>query len=63
MQLNLSINLDNDAYTLYEDWAEHLRGNFADVALAVDVGERCGLIRDVNGNTVGQWTIEKDEEI
>lgn len=50
---NLHIELGNDAMSSHDDIADALN----EVAGRVVSGQEDGAIRDVNGNTVGNWSI------
>lgn len=49
----LKIDLGNAAMGTPEDVADALRSIASDVA----DGDESGIIRDLNGNTVGRWTV------
>jgi hypothetical protein len=51
---SLRIDLGNDAMQENEDVADALAG----VATDVGAGQMEGIIRDVNGNTVGRWQFQ-----
>ena len=65
MRFTLSIEFDNEQMRTRTD----LRDAIRDVATSVGAALPCGVIRslaggavmDVNGNSVGQWAVEKDE--
>lgn len=50
----LEIEIGNDAMQTTDDVADALR----DVLLVLDNGGTYGIIRDLNGNTVGRWELE-----
>lgn len=52
-EFTLHITLGNDAMQSHEDIAEALRK----VAAKIEAGNQDGLIRDENGNGVGDWAI------
>lgn len=56
MQLNIQINLDNDAYGDTLGW--ELGENLQYVIERIGQGIKDGAIHDTNGNTVGHWRIE-----
>lgn len=58
-ELQLTIETDNDAMQSGPEVADALR----DVAEKVDAGHCAGRIRDLNGNTVGQWEVFDDAEL
>ena len=57
MEFNLKINVDNDAY-----YNQHIRyqliDNLKNVIATLEVAEDWGTVRDINGNTVGEWSLE-----
>ena len=56
--LELKINMDNDAYT-GERWkAEVIRNLKQVIDQIADQDRDHGMIRDINGNTVGEWDID-----
>jgi hypothetical protein len=60
MELKLRIALDNDAFQ--DDDEQIDRGALVETlaALLLDIDEPAltqGLVRDINGNTVGEWSI------
>ena len=59
MQLNIKINLDNSAF---EDNEDELKDIFRRVEYAVSVGDERGRIIDSNGNKVGGWDIDNNEQ-
>lgn len=59
MTFKIIINMDNDAF-----WEEPMTEIARILRQAADKAEDrglvgSGLVRDVNGNTVGQWSIEE----
>jgi hypothetical protein len=56
-KLTLEINMDNDAYN-GNAWKREVIRNLKQVIAQIDEQDRTwGNIRDVNGNTVGEWDI------
>ena len=63
MQLELTINLDNDAYHNGNDWKTEVIRNLKQVIDQIAEEDRTwGKIRDINGNTVGEWDIDNNEQ-
>jgi|APGre2960657373_1045057.scaffolds.fasta_scaffold1007272_1 hypothetical protein len=59
MKLELTINLDNDAYNGGHRWKTEVIRNLKTVIDQIKDQDRTwGKIRDINGNTVGDWDIE-----
>jgi len=58
MELNLKINLDNDAY---QDLGWELGKNIDYMVSDIGLGLTKGKIKDSNGNTTGYWEIVQDE--
>lgn len=57
-KLTLEINMDNDAYT-GNRWKTQIIRNLKQVIDQIaDQDRDHGIIRDINGNTVGQWDID-----
>lgn len=59
MNFTLKINMDNDAFT--EHPIHELRQCIQEVAESLsfsDSTSQYGSIKDINGNTVGQWEIK-----
>lgn len=55
-RLRVTINLDNDAFNTFG--SEHeLRQIFEQVIAMCVVGEKQGIMRDTNGNSVGAYGI------
>jgi hypothetical protein len=50
----LKFNTVNDAF-LNGNYAKEIARILADVAAKVASGQRDGIIRDINGNKVGEW--------
>jgi hypothetical protein len=48
----LSIETDNDAFTNGEEIARILK----EVVIQLESGKEFGTIKDINGNTVGDWS-------
>jgi len=59
MDLEIKINLDNDAYQDTLGW--ELGENLQYVIERIGHGIKESVIQDTNGNTVGHWSI-KDQE-
>lgn len=56
-KLTLEINMDNDAYN-GNAWKREVIRNLKQVIAQIDEQDRTwGMIRDINGNTVGEWDI------
>lgn len=60
MTFKLEIETDNAAFE--EDPAPELRRLLFVVAEHVHAGRKDGKVQDVNGNTVGAWSIEEPVE-
>lgn len=54
MQFKIDINLDNSAY---ENLSWELGDNLQAVIDRISLGAKEGIVRDSNGNKVGQWGI------
>jgi hypothetical protein len=52
----LAINTNNQAFDDYA--SEELKRILIHIADCVDYGEVSGIVRDINGNKVGSWSIE-----
>jgi hypothetical protein len=52
-RFTLTVELGNAAMSTPEDVADALR----EVADALEAGASSGIVRDVNGNTVGRWEL------
>jgi hypothetical protein len=57
MEFNLKINVDNDAYR-NQAIQYQLIENLKDIIAKLEDANDWGIVRDVNGNTVGEWDIE-----
>jgi hypothetical protein len=57
MEFNLKINVDNDAYR-NQAIQYQLIDNLKDIIAKLEEGCDWGIVRDVNGNQVGEWDIE-----
>ena len=55
MQFTLTMNLDND--DAVQGGPDAIAGYLRDVASHVQAGYGTGNVRDVNGNTIGQYAI------
>jgi hypothetical protein len=56
-KLTLEINMDNDAYS-GNSWKREVIRNLKEVIAQINEQDRTwGKIRDINGNTVGEWDI------
>ena len=56
--LELKINMDNDAYN-GNAWKREVIRNLKQVIDQIaDQDRDHGMIRDINGNTVGEWDID-----
>ena len=60
MEFNLKINVDNDAYKT-QAIQYQLIDNLKDVIAKLEDGCDWGIVKDVNGNTVGDWDIETED--
>ena len=60
MNLELKINMDNDAYNGNRWKAEVIRNLKQVIDQIADQDRDHGMIRDINGNTVGEWDIGQD---
>jgi len=60
----LRIDTDNDAFSADEgrDEVARILRNLAEILWTKGPGDDTGLLRDVNGNTVGTWTMVVSEE-
>jgi hypothetical protein len=58
MQFTLTISLDND--DAHQGGPDALAGYLRDVASNVQAGHGTGRVRDLNGNTIGQYDITDD---
>ena len=60
MEFKVKINVDNAAY---QDQAiqYQLIDNLKDVIAKLEDGCDWGIVKDVNGNTVGDWDIETED--
>lgn len=59
MQLNIQINLDNSAY---EDLGWELGKNLDWIVSEIGLGSTKGKVKDTNGNTTGQWSLDNEDE-
>jgi hypothetical protein len=57
MELNIKIKLDNEAY---QDLGYELGRNLDWIISEIGIGSTKGKVRDYNGNTTGQWSIDND---
>ena len=63
MELALKINIDNDAYNGSHAWKTEVIRNLKQVIDQIaDEDRTWGKIRDINGNTVGEWDIDNNDE-
>ena len=57
MEFNLKINVDNDAYH-----SQHIQfqliDNLKDVIAKLEDAWDYGTVKDVNGNSVGEWSLD-----
>lgn len=58
MELEIKINLDNDAYLGRQ--AEELGENLARIIESLSFGGGSGTVHDTNGNKTGYWMIKED---
>jgi len=57
MLFSLTIKVDNDAYQ--NQYIQHqLIDNLKDVISKLEQASDWGIVRDVNGNKVGDWVLE-----
>lgn len=59
MELNIKIKLDNEAY---QDLGYELGRNLDWIISEIGLGSTRGKVRDYNGNTTGQWSIENESQ-
>lgn len=57
----LTFRTANAAFTEHDDPTPEVARILADVAARVETGRRAGPVVDVNGNTVGEWTLTADD--
>jgi hypothetical protein len=57
MEFNLKINVDNDAYR--SQAVQHqLIDNLNEIIAKLEDSWDYGTVKDVNGNTVGEWSLD-----
>jgi hypothetical protein len=57
MEFNLKINVDNDAY--HSQAVQYqLIDNLKDIISKLEDAWDYGTVKDVNGNSVGEWSID-----
>lgn len=60
MKFNLTFNMDGSAFS--DGYREVETGRILEVVTSkIDVGITSSKIMDINGNCVGEWSIEKEE--
>jgi hypothetical protein len=57
MEFNLKINVDNDAYRS-QAIQYQLIDNLKDIIAKLEDAWDYGTVKDVNGNSVGEWSID-----
>jgi hypothetical protein len=57
MEFNLTINVDNDAYRS-QAVQYQLIDNLKDIISKLEDAWDYGTVKDVNGNSVGEWSID-----
>ena len=62
MIFSLTIKVDNDAYRS-QAVQYQLIDNLKDIISKLEDADDWGTVRDVNGNTVGEWSLDFVEEI
>jgi hypothetical protein len=60
MEFNLKINVDNDAYK-NQAIQYQLIDNLKDIIAKLEDACDWGTVKDVNGNTVGEWSLEHED--
>jgi hypothetical protein len=60
MELNIKINLNNDAYN-DEDIGWELGKNLDYIISDIGLGLTRGKIKDSNGNTTGKWSLDDED--
>ena len=60
MEFNLKINVDNDAYRS-QAVQYQLIDNLKDIIAKLEESCDWGTVKDVNGNAVGEWTLDYEE--
>jgi hypothetical protein len=60
MEFNLKIKVDNDAYH-NQAIQYQLIDNLKDIISKLEDANDWGTVRDVNGNTVGEWSLDHEE--
>jgi len=58
MKLSLEIRMDNQAFA--DDWTWEAIDCLKRVIKGIEEGRDGNVISDVNGNSVGNWTVEGD---
>jgi len=61
MKFNLTIDIDNDAYH-NQPVQYQLIDNLKDIIAKLEEANDWGVVKDVNGNFVGNWDISFEEE-
>ena len=51
--MRIEFSTDNEAFDVYAD--EEIKRIFDDILDRINRGYTVGKIRDINGNTVGEW--------
>jgi hypothetical protein len=60
MEFNLKINVDNDAYK-NQAIQYQLIDNLKDIIAKLEDANDWGTVKDVNGNTVGEWSLDHED--
>jgi hypothetical protein len=60
MEFNLKINIDNDAYR-NQAIQYQLIDNLKDIISKLEDANDWGTVKDVNGNTVGEWSLDHED--
>jgi len=59
MEFKLTINVDNDAYRS-QSVQYQLIDNLKDIIAKLEDGWDYGTVKDVNGNSVGEWSLDNE---
>jgi hypothetical protein len=62
MEFIVKINVDNDAYCS-QPVQYQLIDNLKDIIAKLEISHDWGTVKDVNGNTVGDWSLDFEEII
>jgi hypothetical protein len=65
MRIRVNFSLDNEDFQPPDEASVALNDIFTRLCEVFDDGARGGVVRDTNGNTVGDWAIvpEEDDDI